>query len=362
MNAKSYFYLLLLFSIGLVACQKGGGGGPPPDFPMDVTIQKPAVTNVEEILTAVGTVEANERVDLKPEAPGQIEKIGFTEGQRVRKGAVLFEMDRAKEEAALVQAQAEEKLAGANRGRALPLAGTKAISQQEIEQLESLEAVKRANRRAIAESLADRQIVAPFNGVIAARMVSQGQYVAAGTTLATLVDDSVMKVNFRVPEKFLGTLKQGQSGRLRISAFPDQVFTGKVDLINPVVDELTRTVLVRLLVPNEKGLLKPGLFARVELVTDTRQNSTVIPESALIASLDSFAVYVASNGVANLTPVQVGVRLPGKVEILKGISPEDEVVTGGTQKIVKNGMKIIDSSKAAPAATNTPAKTEPPKP
>lgn len=320
---------------------------------MDVTFEKPAVTNVEEVLTAVGTVEANERVDLKPEVPGLILKIGFTEGQRVKKGAVLFELDRAKEEAALAQAVAEEKLAGANRERTVPLAGTKAISQQEIEQLQSLEAVKRANRLAIAESLADRQILAPFNGLIGARMVSEGQFVSAGMTLATLVDDSVVKVTFRVPEKFLGALKLEQAGRLRISAFPDQVFTGKVDLIDPVVDDVTRTVLVRLIVANPKAILKPGLFARVELVTATRPNSLVVPESALIPSLDRFSVYAVSNGVAKIRTVSVGVRMSGKVEILKGISKDDELIIAGTQKVI-DGMKVVDSSQNPPATTNAP--------
>src|SRR4051794_25889927 len=140
---------------------KGGGGGGPPEFAAEVVIEKPSVMTVEDLLAAVGSLEAIERVELKPEVPGLIETIHFTEGQHVKKGDKLFDLDSHKEAASLAQAQAEEKLAKANLERARKLEGTKAISQQDIDQLQSQLDVASASRRVQQERLAERSIVAP---------------------------------------------------------------------------------------------------------------------------------------------------------------------------------------------------------
>lgn len=343
-----------LATVGMAAalffsgCSKGGAGGPPADFAMEVVIDKPVLAPVEDLLSAVGTVEANERVQLKPETAGLIEGIHFTEGQRVQKGSKLFELGSRKETAAFAQAEAEEKLAQANVARARTLAGTKAISRQELDQLESQIAVKAAARQVEQELLADRAIVAPFDGVLGPRLVSPGQYVTLGAPLATLVDDSQMKVRFRIPERQLSEVKLGQEGRLRVAAFPDRVFNGKVDLINPEVDEATRTVEVRLITPNPDALLKSGMFARVELLTGARPQSVVIPEGALVPSLDQFSVYAVEGGLAKLKPVKLGVRLPGKVEVRDGLSADQPIVVSGTQKLV-DGMKVVAAKTTAPS-------------
>lgn len=324
----------------------GGAGGPPPEVAVEVVISEPALSSVEETVTAVGTVEANERVELKPEASGLVEAIPFVEGQRVKAGEKLFQLDAKKELASLSQAAAEEKLAQANLTRARALMGTKAIAQQELEQLESQVAVKAAIHRLEKERLTEREVLAPFDGVLGPRLVSPGQYVNAGTPLATLVDDTRVKVRFRIPERQLSLVKLQQEGRLRVSAYPDQEFIGRVDLINPEVDQGTRTVEIRLLVPNPDGLLKPGMFARVELVVGARERAVVIPEGALVPSLDHFSVYVVEDGIARLKRVTVGVRLPGRAEIREGLSATQRIVVSGTQKLV-DGMKVTQSAPAA---------------
>ena len=339
--------LALGLALLVTGCGQGGSGGPP-DTATEVMIERPSVIALEDAVSAVGTIEANERVELKPEASGLLQRVRFVEGQHVKQGDLLFELDSQKEAATVAQAEAEEQLAQANVDRARILMGTKAISRQELDQLASQVAVKTAVKRLEQERLSDRRVVAPFDGVVGPRLVSPGQYVMAGAPLGTLVDGSRLKVRFRLPERQLGVMRQGQSGRVRVSAYPDRVFNGEVDLINPEVDESTRTVEARLIVPNPDGALKPGMFARVELLVGTREKALVVPEAALVPSLDQFSVYAVEDGRARLRPVRVGLRLPGKAEVLEGLAPDQPIVVSGTQKLV-DGMKVAPAKPVAAA-------------
>ncbi len=358
-KAARRFTSVVAISTGLALSGCGGkgtGGGAPPEFAAEVVIEKPSVMSVEDLLAAVGNMEAIERVELKPEVPGLIETIHFTEGQRVKKGDKLFDLDSHKEAASLAQAKAEEQLAKANLERARKLEGTKAISQQDIDQLQSQLEVAGAARRVQEERLAERSIVAPLDGILGPRFVSPGQYVLAGTLLGTVVDASKMKVSFRVPERQLVQIKMRQKGRVRVSAYPDRAFEGEVDLINPEVDEATRTIGVRLISPNAEGLLKPGMFARVELIVASREQAVVVPEAALVPSLDQFSVYAVESGVAHLRNVKIGNRLPSKVEIREGLSADQDIVVSGTQKLVE-GMKVVAAKTNAPAPPPSAATT-----
>jgi membrane fusion protein (multidrug efflux system) len=367
---RSLFFSLPLAALtGLLVtgCSKGGGGeAPPPQPPTAVVFGKPVLEPVEDTIAALGSIEANERVEIKPEVSGLVQSILFKEGDHVKKGAKLFELDSRKEVAQVAQVKAEEELARQNAERAKQLAGTRAISQQEVDQLASQVDVRRATRQLEEERLADRVIYAPFDSVAGPRMVSLGQFVNVGTTLVTLVDLDKVKVSFKLPERHLAYVKLGQEARLGVGAFPGKVFTGKVDLINPEIDPTTRTVEIRLIAENPEGLLKPGMFARVELVTGRRENGLVIPEGALVAGLESFSVYrmttnivttnntVTTNITAHVQPVKLGVRMPGKVEIASGLTISQDIVVSGTQKLV-DGAKVVHSPDEPTAATNATA-------
>lgn len=344
--------LAALSALVLSGCSEGGAEGPPVEIAMPVIIQKPEQMTVQDTLSAVGTVEANEQVDVQPEVSGLIEDIRFDEGDRVKQGQPLFLLNSRAEAATVSQAEAELQLAQSNLERARTLIGTKAISQQELEQLESLVAVKSAALKAARERLEERSIEAPFDGRVGSRRVSPGQYVNAGTSLVLLVDDSTVKVDFRIPERQLAQLKTGQDVNLSVAAYPNRIFQGKVDLIDPVVDQGTRTAGIRCVAPNPDQLLQPGMFARVSVIVQTREHSLVIPEAALVPSLDAFSVYRVQEGRAKLTPVTLGVRLPGQVEVLSGLTADSEFVASGIQKIV-DGMKVVP----APETTNAPTAT-----
>jgi membrane fusion protein (multidrug efflux system) len=239
----------------------------------------------------------------------------------------------------VAQAQAEEQLARSNLERAQTLAGSRAISQQELDRLASELAVRSAFLRVQEATLAKRRVEAAFDGVVGPRRVSPGQYVDAGTQLGTLVDDATVKIRCAIPERGLARVRLGQEARLRVNAYPDRPFRARVELIHPEVDETTRTGEVRLVADNPEGLLRPGMFARVEIVVDAREDALVIPEEALIASLDAFSVYAVVEGRARLRPVTVGVRMPGRVEVLAGLDPDTEVVLRGIQKVL-DGVRV----------------------
>ncbi|MEW6307187.1 MAG: efflux RND transporter periplasmic adaptor subunit [Verrucomicrobiota bacterium] len=338
----SVFGFRICLPLLLVGCNKGGNSGGPPPEPPPTMVDFGKVTQqpVEDLLGAVGSVEANESVDIKAEAAGTVKAIHFTEGKPVKKGEKLFELNSEKEAAQLDKARAEEQLARQSLERAQKLSGTKAISQQEIDQWQSQVAALAAARKLQEERLKDFVMYAPFDAVVGQRLVSLGQFVDVGQTLVKLVDSSRVKISYRVPERYLARFKLGQQVKVTTSAYPGKIFSGTVDLIHPVVDEATRTAHIRALAANAEGLLLPGMFARVETIVEKRDNSIVIPESALVAALDGFKVYLVKDGVAHLTPVKIGVRGPGTVEILQGLNVDQQIVVRGTQKLV-DGMKVV---------------------
>jgi membrane fusion protein (multidrug efflux system) len=351
MTKRNYFLITtggLLAAVLLTGCGGGGSGEAPEPPPVQVQIESVTTGLVEDILSAVGTIQANEEVEIRAETPGTISAIYFQEGQHVRAKDKLFELDSEKEAAQLAQAVAEEEVARQNLERAKKLAGTKAISQQELDQLQSLVAARTAARQLQEARLGDMTIRAPFAGVVGPRTVSVGQYVDVTQVLVTLVDDSRVKVTYRIPERDLAQYDPGQNVRITVSAYPGRVFQGTIDLINPVVDQATRTAQIRALADNPDGLLKPGMFARAETVVARRENSIVIPETALVPGLDQFSVYRVNQEKAHLVPVEMGVRGRGTVEIRQGLAVGDEIVVLGTQKLV-DGSRVSGTSEPAVA-------------
>ena len=310
---------------------------------------------ITESLSSLGTVQANESVALKSEADGVVAAIHFTEGQTVEAGQKLFDLNAGKEAAMLARAQADAEIARITLERSRTLAGTKAISQQEIDDWKARLAAREAEVALYREQLKDTQVTAPFKGIVGGRNVSAGQYVNSSVVLLTLVDNSRVKVSYNIPEKELARVHVGQPASLRVAAYPERKFQGEVDLIDPVVNPTTRMAAVRAIVPNAENLLKPGMFAQVETVVGSRPHALVIPESGVIPSLHGFSVFLVKSGAVTLTPVELGVRQPGKVEIKHGLSVGDEIVVGGTQKLVDGAKVVSGSAPPAPAAAHDAA-------
>lgn len=300
--------------------------------------------SVSETLPLVGTVNANEMVEIKPESDGIIQEINYEEGQRVEKGHLLVSLDDSKLAASVAEGEANFRLSLANHSRAEQLLKDRLISQQEFDQVAATFAVNQAGLDLKKRLLRDARVIAPFSGVVGARSISPGQVVNRSTTLAWLVDLDTVKVEVDIPEKFLGQVKIGQNLSFSVAAYPDERFLGQVYFIAPQVSETLRTAPIKARIPNPKHLLRPGMFASLSLTLTVRESAIVIPDVSIINNGDIAMVFVVGkDDVANLRPVTIGERLAGKAEVRKGLAEGEEVVVEGHQKVVP-GFKVKRSA------------------
>jgi membrane fusion protein, multidrug efflux system len=207
-----------------------------------------------------------------------------------------------------------------------------------------------ARRAEIKARLDKSTIVAPFEGVAGLRQVSPGAYVKAGQDIARLEGIGTLKLDFRVPEVYLGRLKPRQEAVVRVDAFADEAFRGEIYAIEPAVDEQTRTLLLRARIPNPGGRLKPGMFSRVLLVTETRENALLIPEQALVPQGKDRIVYRLVDGKAVMAKVELGLRRPGEVEVRQGLSPGETIIVDGQLRL-RDGVPVTVITAKPPAET-----------
>ena len=321
----------------LVGCKKkqAAAGGASAAMPATQVVAAEAMAQpVAETLAVVGTLAANEFIEVKSETDGTIAEILFNEGQPVKKGDLLIRLDETKFSAALAEAQANLKLATTTYERSKDLQRDKLISQQEYDQAASLFQANQATVELRKRQLQDARIPAPFAGVVGSRSVSPGQVIAKNTTLTWLMDIETVKAEFNVPERFLGEVKVGQAIELRVAAFPKERFKGEVYFLAPQIDPNTRTLLMKARVPNPEHRLKPGMFANLDLTLTLRDKAIMIPESAVMAMGDRTMVYVIdADQKAQMRPVKVGLRLPNQIEVVDGLKPGEKVVAEGVQKV-----------------------------
>ena len=177
------------------------------------------------------------------------------------------------------------------------------------------------------------RITAPFAGIVGLRHVSAGEYITAGQALVNLEAIDPVKADFRVPEKFLPAIRVGQTIKIKVDAFPEDSFEGRVYAIDPRLDVVGRSLLVRAMVPNRDQRLRPGLFARVTVLLQLKEDALSVPEQAIVPQGESQFVFKIVDGKAKLTKVKIGTRREGRVEIVEGLTAGDQVVTAGQLKI-----------------------------
>jgi len=293
---------------------------------------------VIESLSLVGSLLANELVEIKSETEGTVQEIRFTEGQRVNKGDLLIRLDETKFSTALAEAESNFKLSKATFERYKQLMRDRLISQQDYDQAEATYELNQATVERRQRDMKDARIYAPFSGIVSTRYVSPGQVIARDTRLTSLVDLEVVKVEVSVPERFLSQVRLEQELGLTVAAFGSQKFIGKVYFVAPEVDPITRTALVKAKIPNPEHELRPGMFANLDLTLKVRDQAVVIPESALIVQQDKMSVWViGTDDTVQPRSVVIGLRMPGLVEITEGLQSGERVVTEGTQKVRPGG-------------------------
>ena len=324
--------------------------------PMTVEATKVATEAMPQAITAVGSLRSDESVTVRPEVAGRINAILFKEGQHVAKGMTLVRLDPAINQAEVQQARANLKLAKSKYDRAVELSQRNFISGQARDEAENNLRVAEAAVALVEARLAKTEIKAPFAGVIGLRVVSVGDYVKEGADVVNLESIDSLKVDFRVPEIYFSQVQVGQTLSVSLDAFPGKTFEGKVLAVNPLVDAAGRSVVIRAVVANSDTSLRPGMFARVRLITRDVKQALVIPEQAIVPQGDEQYVFRVVDGKVTRVKVEIGQRRDSKVEILKGLESNDIVVTAGQLKL-RDGMPvtIIGGNGAASATGSGPA-------
>ena len=278
---------------------------------------------VREVVELVGTARANELVTITAKQTGNVDKINFNEGEHVRAGAVLIELEAKERRADVDQARADLEQSKAQRDeikqrldRSKQLKTSGNVTEARLDELElqlrGAEGRIRASDaklRAMDARLDDNRITAPFHGRVGMRQVSLGALVQPGTMVTTLDDLSKIKLDFAVPENFLGKLKQGQRVVARTPAFVNRPFEGVVSVIDLRVDPATRAVRVNAIFENPDDALKPGMFLNVELAIADRQDAVIVPEEVLIAEGGRQFIFVVAEGRAERREIKLGSAL-----------------------------------------------------
>lgn len=332
----------------------GGAGGAPGGSAMAIEVASVKAVDFSDDVSAVGTLKSRESVMLRPEMPGRVAAIGFKDGSIVARGALLVALDAAIPEAELQQAKANMALARSNHQRNLELLGRKFISQQAVESSAATLKIQEAAVELAAAKVARTRILAPFQGMVGLRNISVGDYVKEGADLVNIEDIAMLRVDFRLPESYLGRLKPGQTIEVTSDALPGERFKAVLDAVDPLVDQGGRAISARARLDNAAGKLRPGLFVRVRLLFGERQGVLMVPEQAIVPGAQP-AVFRVVDGKAALVKVKLGVRRNAQVEVVDGLAEGDVVVTAGQLKL-RDGVPVRAVGEGAPAGNGTSAK------
>jgi membrane fusion protein (multidrug efflux system) len=318
-------------------------------------------------LPAIGTLKAFQGIDLTVEVGGIVRQVLFSSGEKVARDQPLLQMDSDVERAILATAEAERGLARVEFERGRSLVSRQSISKSAFDSLSAELQKANASVAQLQAQLAKKRILAPFAGTIGIRQVDLGDYLAPGATIATLQDLSKLYVDFFLPEQVVPQLTVGERVRFGVTAYPGEVFEGKIAAINPKVEETTRNVQVRAQLENPDAKLLPGMFANLEVLLPGENSRVVVPETAITYTLYGNSVYVIeaqedSEGQLIKDPqgqpqlavqrrfVETGERRGGQVVIIEGLQAGERIVTAGQLKL-DNGAHVTLAAAPANAAS-----------
>jgi membrane fusion protein (multidrug efflux system) len=364
--------LLSLIAFGLASCgSKNAGPVAPP--PVAVNIYAVQAGNATYFDSYPGTATPLNQVDIKPQVSGNIVGIYFKDGQEVRKGQKLYEIDQQQYQAAVEQAKANVLVAKANLAKSqqdadryLELAKQDAIAKQTLDhQLADLDAAKQqlqaaqANVASVQTNLKYTEIFAPFNGTIGISMVKVGTSVYPQTLLNSVSTDNPMAVDIAINQseipQFNRYFEKGTKGKDSIftAVLPDgsiYPYPGELYLLDRSIDPTTGTLKARITFPNPKNELKAGLTTNIRVRHASGDSTLLIPYKAVVESLGEFFVFVVQDSVATEKKVLLGTRIGGDIVVRGGLTQGEKVVTEGVQKLRDSSVVRMAPPKAAPGA------------
>jgi membrane fusion protein (multidrug efflux system) len=281
-------------------------------------------------------------VELKPEVPGLVTGIFFEEGTLVEKGKLLIKLNDKDLQSQLERSEAQIKLLENEEFRKKKLLDIKAISLEEYEIAHQQWMIARAEKKLILANIARTEIHAPFTGKTGLRQVSPGAYLTVNNIVTTLQQPDPVKIDFNVPEKYAPLISEGLAITFS-TEISDSVFTGKVQAVESEINAGTRMLKVRAFAPNRNHLLKPGAFARIDLILEQYPEAIRIPAEALITELSGNAVFVKQNGRAKKRVVRTGIRTEREIQITEGLLPGDSLIITGLLQM-SDDLPVIGKS------------------
>lgn len=298
-----------------------------------VTLAPVETREFADVIEAVGTAKANESVDITAKSADTVGKLNFADGQQVEKGFVIAEMTSREQTADLGAARAALAEAEKSYKRIGDLSRKGFATRAQLDGALAARDAAAARVRALDSRVSDRLMRAPFGGVLGLRRVSVGSLVRPGDVITTLDDISLIKLDFTVPEAFIGSLQMGSTVKVNVAAYPDRTFEGKVAGIDTRVDPVSRAVAVRAEIANADGLLKPGMLMTVNLITNQRKILAVQEEAIVPLESKQYVYLVRPEKTAERREIKIGARQPGFVEVLSGLKAGERVVVEGTLKL-----------------------------
>jgi membrane fusion protein (multidrug efflux system) len=295
-------------------------------------------------ISVSGSIEANEQIEIRSEVSGIVEKIYFTEGSNVKKGQLLFKVNDAELRAQIAQANTRQNLAGENERRAKLLLEKEAISQEEYDIASAEFRSLKSQTQLIQSQLAKTSVKAPFSGKVGLRNISPGAYVTPTTVISSLVNTNPLKITFSVPEKYAGDIAVNTEISFTVSG-SNETFKALIYALEPSIDAMTRTLLVRAKAENKDEKLFPGTYANVSLPLKEIKNAILIPTEAVIPVQNGKKVFISENGIAKPVMVETGTRTEESILVLTGLKAGDTLITSGMMSLKPDASLKISINK-----------------
>lgn len=335
----------------------GPGGARPQAQPPLVTVGRAQRDSLYEVVEALGTTQANESVTLTAKVTDTVRRVNFEDGDYVEAGTVLIELTNREEEAGLAEARANLDDAQSQLKRLEDLSNRGLAAASDLDVARSRAAAQQARYNSVVARLSDRLIQAPFSGLLGFRQVSPGTMLSPNTAITSIDDISVIKLDFTVPETFLGTMQPGAKIVAKSVSFPDREFEGTVRTVGSRVDPVTRAITVRAHIENADRALRPGMLLTVEVVTAERV-ALVVPEGSVFQVQNRAYVYRVDGDTVHQQEIDVGGRRFGVVEVLDGLAEGDLVVVEGIIKL-RDGAKVRYEAAEAAISESSQGSAEP---
>lgn len=289
-------------------------------------------SSVSESIHVTGALLSNKEVEIKNEIAGRLVKIYFDEGSSVNQGELLAKIFDEDLQAQLNKLQVELQLAKTKERRSADLLKIQGISQQEYDEaINTLQGIE-ADIAFIKVQISKTEIRAPFSGIVGLEMINEGSILPLNTKIVSIQDINPVKLEFSVPEKYKSLLRLNQTVRFSLSSLTKS-YEAKIYAMEPKIDPLTHSVLIRALCPNPEGILTPGAFANVEVPLAAIDSALMIPSQAIIPELKGYKLFVQNQGKAQSRKVEIGIRNDSTVQIISGLNDGDTILTNGIMQL-----------------------------